>query len=346
MNAPTKLRRHLCFLDVGHGSAAVLIAGDDIVLIDVGKHSALAEFLDEQQILQIGSIYLSHADEDHIGALVGLLGSPQLSINRVFLNTDSTQGSKVWDDLLYELNAAHRSGKLEFTPSLTAGHTEQLSGQVSVHVLGPSHYLAARGPGNLDRRGRRIRTNSVSATVAVGVGDQRLALLPGDLDGIGLTDLHDNKADLSAPILVFPHHGGLPGNMDVSVFARTLLEAVVPEHVVFSIGRGRHRTPNPAIVDTIHSTLPDARIVCTQLSEHCSPALPPDHAATHLADVFAHGRAKSACCGGTIVVSLDQPPSLRPSATAHTKFIKTHVATPLCLRAATQPTVGANASSR
>ena len=332
MTHPTKLRRHLCFLDVGHGNATVLIAGDDIVLIDVGKHSALSEFLDEQKITQVKSIYLSHADDDHIGALVGLLGSPQLVIDRVFLNTDSAKGSKVWDDLLYELNAAHRNGQLRFAPSLIAGHTEQLAGQVSVRILGPSPYLAARGPGSLDRRGRRIRTNSVSATVAVAVNGQRLALLPGDLDGIGLTDLHDNHADLKSPILVYPHHGGLPGNMDASNFARALLGAVLPKQVVFSIGRGRHRTPNPLTISTLRTALPDARIVCTQLSEHCSPTLPPHHAATHLADTFAHGRSKGACCGGTVVVLLDQPSLLQPPAAAHTNFIKAHVDTPLCLR--------------
>ena len=83
MKGPTKLRRHLCFLDVGHGNAAVLIAGDqEVALVDVGRHSALREFLDEQQITRIGSIYLSHADQDHIGALVGLLAAPDILIER------------------------------------------------------------------------------------------------------------------------------------------------------------------------------------------------------------------------------------------------------------------------
>ena len=333
MSSPSRLRRHLCFLDVGHGNATVLMAGDqDIAVIDVGKHSALSEFLAEQQISHISSVFLSHADEDHIGALVGLLGSQHISIDRVFLNTDASKESRVWDDLLYELNSAHRAGEIVFTPSLTGGQTERLSGRVSLDVLGPSPYLAAKGPGSVDRLGRKIRSNSVSAVIAISVDDQRLALLPADLDAIGLRDLLDNESNLVAPILVYPHHGGLPGNMAASDFADSLLPAVRPDLVVFSIGRGRYRTPNPRTVYSLRSTLPNARVVCTQLSEHCSKNLPTGLTATHLTQAFAHGRSNGACCGGTIIVPLDQSSLLQPEALAHTNFIRTHVETPLCLR--------------
>ena len=327
MNGPTELRRHLCFLDVGHGNATVLLAGDrNIVLVDVGKHSALSEFLDEQNVEHIRTIYLSHADEDHIGALVGLLGSPHISIDRVFLNTDASKASKVWEDLLYELNSAHWNGRLEFTPSLSAGHEEQLSGSVVLEVLGPSPYLAAKGPGSVDRAGRRIRSNSVSAVVAVSVNGDRLALLSADVDGIGLRDLLDNGADLVAPILVYPHHGG----KEPSGFADRLLSAVCPDRVVFSIGRGRYGTPKPTTVALLRKALPNARIVCTQLSEHCSRNLPTNRQPPHLMDAFAQGRADGACCGGTIIVPLDQPASLGPAARSHAEFIHAHVETPLC----------------
>ena len=335
------MRRHLCFLDVGHGNATVLMADDqDIAVIDVGKHSALSEFLAEQQITQIRSVYLSHADEDHIGALVGLLGSHHISIGRVFLNTDASKESKVWGDLLYELDSAHRAGKLVFSPSLTGGQTEQLSGNVSLDILGPSSYLASKGPGSVDRLGRKIRSNSVSAVIAISVDGERIALLPADLDAIGLHDLLRSEPDLSAPILLYPHHGGLPGNMTPSDFADRLLPAVRPDLVVFSIGRGRHRTPNPRTVNSLRSAQPNARIVCTQLSEHCSQSLPTSRTATHLTHAFAQGRINGACCGGTIIVPLDDTSSLQPDARAHTNFIRTHVETPLCLRPTAQPTLG------
>ncbi len=332
MSSVSRLRRHICFLDVGHGNATVLIAGDhDVALIDVGRHSALREFLDEQRITRIGSVYVSHADQDHIGALVGLLAAREISIERVYLNSDATKTSKVWNDLLYELDQAHRAGKVKFETTLVAGHQEHLTGNVCVEVLAPGPYLAGKGPGSADRDQRRIRTNSISAVVAIAVHDQRLALLPADLDGVGLSDLLSNSPDLRAPILVYPHHGGLPGNMDPHDFANDLLRAVEPRHIVFSIGRGRYAAPNPRSVDAVRRVLPDARIVCTQLSEHCSRNLP-HGAMTHLTDAFAQGRIAGACCGGTIVVPLDDVSSFLPHSTEHAGFIHTHVDTPLCFR--------------
>ena len=332
MSQPPRLRRHVCFLDVGHGNATVLIAGEEeIALVDVGKYSTLAEFLLEQQIKRIKSVYLSHADEDHIGALVGLLAAPDISIDRVFLNTDASKKSKVWDDLLYELDSAHREGTTSFSPSLSTGHKEQLSDRVSLDVLGPSPYLAAKGPGSNDRLGRKIRSNSISAIITISVDDQRLALLPGDMDGIALRNLLDNGAQLAAPILVYPHHGGLPGDMDPFEFADSLLSAVQPNLVVFSIGRGHYNMPNPDTVASLRQVLPDARIVCTQLSKNCCGSLPTNQQNARLTDAFAQGRSKGACCGGTIIIPLDAPSSLRPKARAHEEFIRMHVETPLCM---------------
>ena len=332
MNTLELLRRHLCFLDVGHGNCAVLIAGDaDVVVIDVGQQSALSEFLSEQQISHIQSIYLSHADADHIGALVGILATGQVSIGRVILNSDGSKGTKVWDDLIYELDAADRAGSLKFEVGLVSGMAEQLSADVQLDVLGPSRYLAARGVGGNLRSGAKISSNSISAVISVSVGGTRLAMLPADLDGVGLTDLLAKSEDLRAPLLIYPHHGGLPGGMSPTQFGKHLLAAVCPELVVFSIGRGRHATPNPATVGVLLTELPNARIVCTQLSGHCSKALP-QSSPTHLSPVFSSGRAEGACCGGTLVVPLDDRTAILPQPGPHANFIGEHAETALCLR--------------
>ena len=330
MSTSDLLRRHLCFLDVGHGNSTVLIAGDaHVVIIDVGRQSALSEFLSEQQITHVNSIYLSHADADHIGALVGILATHQISIDRVFLNSDGSKHTQVWDDLIYELNAAHQAGSLQFEVGLVSGMAEELPGGVCLDVLGPSRYLAAKGPGGTHRSAPKIRTNSISVVVSIAVAGTRLALLPGDLDGVGLRDLMDNCEDLRAPILIYPHHGGLPGAMNPIEFANTLLAAVHPELVVFSIGRGHHATPNPDTVRFLREALPNARIVCTQLSEHCSRRLP-SQSPTHLSQSFALGRAGGACCGGTVVIPLDDIASIVPQMGPHAEFIQAQAETALC----------------
>ena len=324
------LQRHLCFLDVGHGNSTVLIADDaHVVIVDVGRQSTLSEFLAEQQITHVNSIYLSHADADHIGGLVGILATRRISIGRVYLNSDGSKHTQVWDDLLYELNAAHQAGSLQFEVGLVSGMSETFPGGVCLDVLGPSRYLAAKGPGNAHRSAPRIRSNSISIVIAIAVAGTRLALLPGDLDGVGLHDLLENCEDLRARILVYPHHGGLPGGMNPIEFTNTLLTAVHPELVIFSIGRGRHATPDPEMVRVLQKTLPNARIVCTQLSEHCSRRLPIDPP-THVSPAFALGRASRACCGGTVVIPLDDIAAILPQPDSHAEFIDAHVATALC----------------
>ena len=332
MNSPGLLRRHLCFLDVGHGNSTVIIASDEsVVLIDVGRQSTLSEFLREQQITRIDSIYLSHADADHVGALVGILAT-KISIGRVFLNGDASKNTKLWDDLVYELDIAHRAGSLEFELRLVSGMANQLPGDVCLHVVAPSQYLVGKGAGSTHRSGGPIHTNSISAVISITVAGSTLAMLPGDLDGVGLRDLLKNceDEDLRASILVYPHHGARHGGaMDPTEYARTLLLAVDPKLVVFSIGRGNYATPNPETVRVLRETLPSARIVCTQLSEHCSEQLP-THSPTHLSRAFARGRAGRACCGGTVVVPLDDFAAILPQSAPHAEFIRIHAQTALC----------------
>ncbi|MDE0394253.1 MAG: MBL fold metallo-hydrolase [Gammaproteobacteria bacterium] len=332
------LRRHLCFLDVGHGNSTVLIAGEaNVVVVDVGRQSTLSEFLLQQEITRIDSIYLSHADADHVGALIGIIATRQVSIGRVLFNGDGSKDTETWEDLAYELDRACNAGLLEAKPGLVAGEMEELPGDVCLRVLGPSVYLATKGVGGKDGSGRRIRTNSISAVISIAVAGDTLALLPGDIDGVGLDDLLENGIDIRASVLVYPHHGGHPGgSAEPGSYASTLLGAVNPRLVVFSIGRGRYATPNPETVRAVRDTAPDVRIVCTQLSEHCAKELP-DQPATHLSHAFARGRAGKACCGGTVVIPLDDLAAVLPEASSHGGFIGAHAPTALCSQAPVEP---------
>ena len=332
MNSTIGTPRYLSILDVGHGNCAVIHAGDaGVVVIDAGRGTGLLEFLLEQDIDNVRTVYLSHSDEDHVAALLGLLESSAVTVQRVVVNGDSSKESRVWEDLIYELDHMHRDSAVEFTVGLVAGECEVLD-DVEIEILGPSRYLAARGAGSRDRSGRPITTNSISAVIRVRVRGESVAVIPGDLDGVGLQDLIERRLDVRAPIVVYPHHGLRPGNADIRGFAEALLGATTPEVLVFSFGRGRYRAPNPETVRAAREVRPEARVVCTQLSEHCS-RMTPASGFSHLHDSFAQGRAAGSCCAGTIVVPLDQPTTdgLRPSYGEHRSFILSGVETPLCL---------------
>jgi len=293
-----------------------------VVVIDTGLGNSLLEYLTERGIKTVDVVLISHADQDHIGGLVQLLSSEVVRIKRVLLNTDSEQGSEIWNDLLYELNQADNAGKLKFETSLTKNQSGEFDqGEVHIEILGPSKYLAGKGPGSKDKLGRKITTNSISAVVRLSRDKKPIALLPGDLDEVGLNDLIRSGVNLNAPFVVFPHHGGRVGSKNMAKFARKICEHVSPQTVVFSIGRGQHGTPNPEIVAAIRQHLAAIRIACTQLSEHCAQTLPTS-SPNYLNDVYSAGREDKKCCAGTILINLDDFDTILPLYSDHQKFIK------------------------
>ena len=326
----TALKHCLAILDVGHGNSSVLIDSEGVVVIDTGLGSSLSDYLIEKKIATIDTVLLSHADDDHISGLVHLLSSRKFHIRSVHLNPDSAQRSRRWDDLLYELDRTDLKGELDFNTTLTRGSEEKFdSMKVQIEILGPSKYLAARGPGNTDRQGRKLTSNSVSVVTRLLKDGNPIALLPGDLDHIGLDDIRASGVDATAPIVVFPHHGGRTGSTDMAAFAKDLCEITSPMMVIFSIGRGRHGTPRPEIVAAVREELSDVWIACTQLSEHCASGLPTS-SPEHLNDAFAKGREGRKCCAGTIVIDLDNINAIFPDRSDHQAFITEVAPTALC----------------
>lgn len=266
------------------------------------------------------------------------MASEDVEVKCVRLNTDSLQGSAIWDDLLYELDCVASEGTIEFQPLLTSNDNGMFDrGDVSIEILGPSPYLAARGPGQRYQgpSGPRLTTNSVSAVIRISKGGRPVALLPGDLDDIGLDDLMRHGVDVSAPVLVFPHHGGLSGRrVDTTAFATQLCATVKPSTVLLSIGRsGKYRRPRPEIVSTIRSYSSEIRIACTELSKQCANSLPRVNP-PHLNAVFAKGREHRRCCAGSLVIELNKPRELFPLYSEHQAFITSEAPTALCQGAA------------
>jgi competence protein ComEC len=143
----------------------------------------------------------------------------------------------------------------------------------------------------------------MSAVIRIHLGGSAIALLAGDLDVIGLEILESSGAEMTAPVLVFPHHGGLPGTTDLDVmsdFTERITRAVDPETIIFSISRTKYTNPHPAIVAAALAAKPGIHIACTQLSTRCSPESL--LAGGHLSSRFSLGRARGHCCAGSMVL--------------------------------------------
>jgi competence protein ComEC len=318
----------LAILDVGHGNSAVIIDTGGVVVIDTGSRAGLINYLEEEGIEKVDVVLLSHADADHIGGFIGLLSSDKFDLGHVRVNGDAIKATETWESLRYELDHSQRAGEISYEPILVEDSSGQFDrGEVHIAILGPSRFLVS---GKKDSRGHTVVSNSKSAVIHLSRRGHPLALLPGDLDEIGLTELVRINASMEAPILVFPHHGGSNYKADEPGFAIRLCELVKPKIVVFSIGRGRHSTPREEIVRAIREWNSSVKVMCTQLSEHCCAAAPVEEP-KHLAKVFSAGRQHRACCAGSILISLDDDnPIVMPDVKSHDAFIQVNAKTALC----------------
>lgn len=215
------------------GNSAVLIDREGVVVIDAGPKTELLKFLLWKNITVIDVLLLSHADKDHIADAINLLAAEEITIRRVYVNSDSTKDSKVWDRLVQALYDADKSGILYFEPSLTPHLNGKLDqGTVAIEVLAPNQYIAAKGPGSRDRQGRKLSSNSISAVIRFFFNGKPIVLLPGDIDQVGLDNLLEDNADMMAWFAVYPHHGGRPGSRNLKTFA-----------ALFAQQRDRHSQP-------------------------------------------------------------------------------------------------------
>jgi competence protein ComEC len=328
MNRPS-----LVVLDVGHGNAAVLLDTGGVVVIDAGKGGVLLDFLKQAGIEVVDLLLLSHADSDHVRNAPDLLLDKEIKVLRLCYNSDVSKQSRLWKHFQKAIQTARREKGLVADPQLTTSQTGNLDrGAVRVEVLYPPPEMAASGPGGTTEDDNLLTSNSMSAVIRLSTTQGPMVLLAGDVERGCLHTWHEEGVEPVAKVLVFPHHGGNPGDDDAAAFAVDLTRAVKPEVVIFSIHRSRYELPDPDVVDAVRRTAPGTRVVCTQLSTHCADALPTT-ARTHLKEYVAQGKRNESCCAGTIVVDLSKgTPELLPQADQHRHFIQTLTGEPLCMR--------------
>lgn len=321
---------YLTILDVGHGNSAILRYGTKVLVIDTGAGISLLEYLQAEGIGRIDLLLLSHADQDHIAGLVALLSAGTFEIGKVYVNSDAEKDSKLWDDLVYEMSQADRAGKLDFRTGLTTKHNPELVfDDLQLEVLSPGTYLATKGAGSTYRDGRKITTNTISAVIRLIYKGSSVVLFTADMDDITLDDILAVPLDISAQVLVFPHHGCRFGKGHIASYVGKLCGRVNPQSVVFSNGRGKHEAARQDIMLSVRAVLPTARLMCTQLSTHCSADLPVSRPA-YLEDIFSSGKESRRCCAGSIRINLDSLSFLTPPAEAHRLFVLSNAPTALC----------------
>ncbi len=205
-------------LDVRQGLCVLIQApGGGTLLYDCGSYGdpqagarTMAPALWALGVRRIDVLAVSHGHDDHFNGLAAL--SRRFAIGRVVAPRHAL-------DLL--------GPKAE---ALASGDRIDLGGGADAEVLHPPE-------------GFRTDANNASLCLRVTLPDRRL-LLTGDLEGEGVALLLASGRDLSADVLVVPHHGGYLGPLT------PFLAVVKPREAWVSAREG---FPSPATMETLRS---------------------------------------------------------------------------------------------
>ena len=221
------------YIDVGQADCALIECNGEYILIDGGNvadSSLVVSYLQKQGVEELLAVVCSHAHEDHVGGLPGVLAVYRTY--HVYAPT-KTYSSKCFDDFLYYTDQQN----LEVTIPAPGDYLS--FGGATMTVLGPVESYAD--------------PNNTSIVMMIDFHGKRF-LFTGDMETEAENDMLDYWGEYftwSADVLKVGHHGS-----DTSTSYR-FLRAVMPAYGIISVGEGNsYGHPN----ETPLSRLEDAEV--------------------------------------------------------------------------------------
>lgn len=215
-NPPSATREELKvhFIDVGQADCILLESCGEFALIDGGNvedSSLVVSYLQKQGVEELEAVFCSHAHEDHVGGLPGVLAV--FPTKAVYAPT-RTYSSKCFDDFVYYTD---QQGLTIQIPG--PAHSESV-GMANISVLGPVKSYA--DPNNTSL----VLLVTFRETSFLFTGDMEIQAENDMLEFWGDRDFWD------IDVLKVGHHGS-----DTSTGYR-FLNTIMPEYGVISVGAG------------------------------------------------------------------------------------------------------------
>lgn len=311
-----KTQSECWFLDVGQGSANVILLGQGrAIVIDCGPRTSTVtlEFL-KRYVDTIDLLVISHNDVDHDGGVADIIQAYPKAINRIFFLKDRpTNLIRTWMVVKHEIAV----GNL-FNPPL------RLEAADSPQILysDPARKIELRAIypyfGDNVEADDAGTPNRTSAVLCLHCGT-RTIVFSGDAttqawESIAVKLAH--KLPLPCDVITIPHHGAhISDNnkKDRHYLVRLYSEIVKPRWGIISTGSSnQYGHPSPSTISTLRSL--DIQILCTQITPQCSddlesirpglvePIWPSQ--STRFARKTRSDRSKDVACAGTIVAQM------------------------------------------
>lgn len=236
------------YLDVGQADCIFLRCGDKTMLIDGGNvedSDLVVSYLLQQDVTKLDLVVNTHAHEDHVGGLPGVLAV--FETEEIWCPV-TEYSSSCFEDFVHYADQQY----LELTrPEPGTTHT---LGEAEVAVLGPVKDYE--------------ETNDTSIVLRVDHGENSF-LFTGDAETVAEKDILDYGADVSATVLKVGHHGS-----DTSTCYQWLRE-VSPQYAVIQVGEGNtYGHPHESVLSrlrdagvTVYRTDLQGHIICTSDGE-------------------------------------------------------------------------------
>jgi beta-lactamase superfamily II metal-dependent hydrolase len=255
-------------LDVGHGNSIVLNLENNFIVVDIANAAILLDHLANSGTTTIDAIIITHADADHVRGLLAILTNEALTIGKLYINPDPVKDSEVWLDVRCAAKDYARRHPGRLRTAIHAGDPGRLEfpGAV-INVLAPDAAVALAGTGRREN-GHTVTANDHSVVLQIIAFGRNVLLLLGDLTPWGWAKVTANSDNLTAEVVILPHHGGSFGSQEN---LQELLESIKPQYAVATNGRNRFDNPQADVVSVIRRR--GTRMVCTQLANRCGEPL-------------------------------------------------------------------------
>lgn len=205
-------RLEVHFIDVGQGDCTLLLCGGHAMLIDAGEDSQgtkVQKYLLDQGVERLDYVIGTHPDADHIGGLDVIL--TKFDCDTIIFpeaESDTMSYKRVMETIRYKGYPVTR-------PELFKTYT---LGEAAFTILGPV--------GTYEEE-----SNNYSVALKVSFGENSFIFL-GDAEEEAQLDILQSGTDVRGDVLKAGHHGSSDSA------SRTFAEAVDPDYVVISCGKG------------------------------------------------------------------------------------------------------------
>ena len=231
------------FIDVGQGAAAYLETGCGFnMMVDAGGELPFQEpeemggvgenivvpFLQHKGVSELDLVVISHPHEDHFAGMLAVMEHIPIELLMISPVPGET---RLYEDMLEDA----RTREIPVLEA-RAGDSFSLGRHASMEVILPPADALYKGT-NCD-----LNNNSIVNRITFGDID---FLFTGDIEEEAASDLLRRQVDISADVLLIPHHGGYFESVT------PFLEAVSPHLAVLQVGRNPFGHPHPAIIDAL-----------------------------------------------------------------------------------------------